>query len=297
MKNILILLLSVLSFSAFAQWLPNGSTTGDIYYNNGNVGIGTGATPTRKLHVSVPASSLQLRLERTGEGASVSDIGCDNIGLRFFPGGYAGSMIPKVMFSNNGNVGIGSGNPVTWFNSTPTLHMNGNRPTISLTPTIANGLATIQFKGASTNSEFHLNFQDGAESLLSLTSYQFPNNQIMNIKGNGEIGIGTNKTAGFALSVNGKIRAREVQIYSSWADFVFEPDYNLMSLEQVDSYIRLNRHLPEVPTAEEVEKNGINLGEINATLLRKIEELTLYIIEQDKKQKALEERLLKLEGK
>ena len=64
---------------------------------------------------------------------------------------------------------------------------------------------------------------------------------------------------------------------------VFNEDYKLASLDEVEDYIRVNRHLSGVPTAEEVEKNGVFLGEINAILLQKIEELTLYTIDQEKR--------------
>lgn len=72
-----------------------------------------------------------------------------------------------------------------------------------------------------------------------------------------------------------------------WPDYVFKADYDLINLENVASYIRDNGHLPEVPTADEISKKGINLGEMNVLLLKKVEELTLYLIEQDKKIKDL----------
>jgi hypothetical protein len=102
----------------------------------------------------------------------------------------------------------------------------------------------------------------------------------------GSIGIGTTKltegNSNCRLSVNGKVRASEVKVYTSWADDVFYPDYKLRSLLEVESFIKENQHLPDVPSASEVEKAGVNLGEMEATLLRKIEELTLYMIELKK---------------
>ena len=70
-----------------------------------------------------------------------------------------------------------------------------------------------------------------------------------------------------------------VQLKTDWSDYVFDPDYSLMPLDELHSYIKKNQHLPDVPTAEEVAENGIELGETNALLLKKIEELTLYVIE------------------
>lgn len=92
--------------------------------------------------------------------------------------------------------------------------------------------------------------------------------------------------------VNGKTWAEEVEVVSSvtWPDYVFENDYSLMSISELEKYINDNGHLPEIPKAEEAEQ-GIKLGEMNAKLLKKIEELTLYIIQQEKRIKELEKRI------
>ena len=97
------------------------------------------------------------------------------------------------------------------------------------------------------------------------------------------VGIGTNAPhPNYKLSVNGKIRAKEIIVETNWSDFVFEKDYNLMSLSDVENYINEYGHLPGVPSAIEVEKNGVALGNSQAVLLQKIEELTLYTIEMNK---------------
>ena len=101
--------------------------------------------------------------------------------------------------------------------------------------------------------------------------------------------IGTrNLQDGYLLGVNGKIKCREVRVTNeNWADFVFENDYELPSLESVEKFIKDNKHLPDLPSAEEVLENGTNLGEIDAILLQKIEELTLYLIEINKENQKL----------
>jgi hypothetical protein len=112
------------------------------------------------------------------------------------------------------------------------------------------------------------------------------------------VGIGTNNTGDYKLAVNGVIGCKELKVEISsaiwsWPDFVFKPDYNLPSLTDIESFIDQNGHLPGVPSAEYVKRNGISVGEMQATLLQKIEELTLLMIEQQKQitkqQKEIEE--------
>lgn len=80
-----------------------------------------------------------------------------------------------------------------------------------------------------------------------------------------------------------------VQLSGQWPDYVFSPSYDLKPLSEVSQFIQENNRLPEVPSAKEVEENGLNLGEMDAKLLQKIEELTLYLIEQNKNLKQLQE--------
>ena len=98
---------------------------------------------------------------------------------------------------------------------------------------------------------------------------------------NGNVAIGTNSVPdGYKMAVNGKIKSKGVIVDpSNWADYVFEEDYDLKSIEEVDDFIQSNGHLPDVPSAQEVEETGVNVSEMQSTLLRKVEELTLYIIE------------------
>ncbi|WP_461639605.1 hypothetical protein [Labilibaculum euxinus] len=114
----------------------------------------------------------------------------------------------------------------------------------------------------------------------------------------GNVGIGTTTTGTHKLAVNGTIGAREIKVEATgWSDFVFEDDYQLKNLEEVESYITKNNHLPDVPSEKEVLENGIKLGEMDAKLLQKIEELTLYVIEQNKMMKAQSKEIQALNNK
>ncbi|HAJ78978.1 MAG TPA: hypothetical protein DCO75_04340 [Fibrobacteres bacterium] len=108
----------------------------------------------------------------------------------------------------------------------------------------------------------------------------------MVIDSNGNVGIGIIYPGALAykLSVNGKIGAREIIVTSdTWADYVFKKDYNLKPLNEVEKFIKSNKHLEGIPTEKEVKTNGIAVGDMQAKLLQKVEELTLYVINQDKK--------------
>ncbi|PXX28383.1 fibronectin type III domain-containing protein [Arenibacter sp. ARW7G5Y1] len=108
---------------------------------------------------------------------------------------------------------------------------------------------------------------------------------------NRNVGIGTTNTQGYRLAVAGSVVAEEVNVklQVNWPDYVFEKTYNLPSLQEVEDHILEQGYLLNMPSASEVEENGIEIGQMNAKLLRKIEELTLYTIQQEKKIKLLEE--------
>ncbi|CAL2090861.1 hypothetical protein [Tenacibaculum sp. 190524A02b] len=116
---------------------------------------------------------------------------------------------------------------------------------------------------------------------------------------NGNVGIGVNSPLpDYRLSVNGKIKAKEVLVdVTGWPDYVFKSDYELPSLKEVEKHIKNKGHLINVPSAKEAEKNGIKLGEMNAKLLEKVEELTLYTLSQEKKIEKQAEQLKKQEGR
>ena len=115
--------------------------------------------------------------------------------------------------------------------------------------------------------------------------------------GGGNVGIGTTNPDQ-KLTVKGKIHAEEVivDLNVPVADYVFHPTYKLMPLPEVEQFVTANSHLPEIPSAAEITKNGLSMGEMQNKLLQKVEELTLYAIQQDQSKKELEAKLAKQEN-
>jgi hypothetical protein len=180
-------------------------------------------------------------------------------------------------FPSNGNVGIGTMAPtdklhVKTTNQSGEIRIGGSNDA-------GNGRLYIQANLLDNNS--YIDVYDGTYKKLSIEASPL----ILNYFSTGNVGIGTSNPTE-KLSVKGKIRAQEVKVeINNWPDFVFAKDYVLPTLQETEKHIKEKGHLPGIPSAAEVEKNGIELGDMNKKLLQKIEELTLYLIEMKKENK------------
>lgn len=175
---------------------------------------------------------------------------------------------------------------------------DGNVNTTSLiTRNGSVGLGYALFRNSSNGTQVLEHNGAVGDFYIRSVAYQVPDdvgNLILNDIG-GFVGIGTSKPKE-ALSVNGNIRAREVKVETAnWPDYVFADGYQLPSLKETAEFIEENKHLPGVPKAAEIEANGLSLGEMNKILMQKIEELTLHMIDKDKRIEALEKILNKKE--
>jgi hypothetical protein len=147
----------------------------------------------------------------------------------------------------------------------------------------------FDIQGNDSNDGFYIRVPDVLQVSPTVNTTAFV------VKANGNVGIGTTLPA-YKLDVDGIVRAEEVKVQTVPAsDYVFESDYNLLPLQEVESFIQQNKHLPDIPSAEEFKEKGVGLGEMDDLLLRKIEELTLYMIQmkQEVEQLKAENKQLK----
>lgn len=174
-------------------------------------------------------------------------------------------------------------------------------------PTAATGTVNITSTGPGIELAFTGNnpaniYSTAALYLLTATGHplHFGSNGINSravLDVNGNFGIGTTDTKGYKLAVNGNAIFTKVKVkpFAGWPDYVFDENYQLPSLKALGDYVKSEEHLPGIPSASEIAQNGQDIGEINMQLLKKVEELTLYLLDHNKKIDLLLEKVASLE--
>nr|WP_299213943.1 tail fiber protein [uncultured Allomuricauda sp.] len=228
---------------------------GIIIDDNGRVGIGTDS-PSTLLEMKSTNSRAELTLIGTANGAI-----------------NAGIVLKAIHSTNQRGLGMfmhDLGGTNEWFIGRP--YSGSDQFVIN----------------RRSNTADHTTF---ASSLVHNNTSQITSN-LFTLKANGNVGIGTTAPDS-KLTVKGNIHAEEVKVDLSvpGPDYVFKEGYELKSLEEVKNYIKQNGHLPNIPSAEEMEKNGVQLGRMNMKLLEKIEELTLYVLKQQEDIKYLKAKI------
>ena len=205
-----------------------------------------------------------------------------------------------TILKKNGNVGIGVDDPQEKLHVNGAIRGNGTNGAVTLRGdsgyvTIGANSQAMEF--VTDKSQFVFNKpiynQSGVYNVQNSNMlFNINGTNRMLIQNNGNIGIGTASPA-YKLDVNGTIRANEIIVNTTGADFVFAEDYQLRPLSEVKAFIQENKHLPEIKSAQEMQENGVGINELQTQLLQKIEELTLYILQQEDRIKALEAELNK----
>lgn len=225
----------------------------------GNVGIGAPATG-EKLTIDMGSTRGSVNMLSDGDAAAYMDL----------------------KFSVKTTTGLATGKPLFWEAS---LRKDGYFSADVSGPTL----------------EFYAVRKDAAGYYAPLL---FKSNGDIILAGarnatNGNVGIGTTDTKGYKLAVNGDAMFTRIKVksYAAWPDYVFSDNYKLPSLAELREYIKTNQHLPEIPSAAEVEKEGLDLEEMNRKLLQKVEELTLYMLELDRQNRQLKTDMEELKAR
>lgn len=249
-KTILFTLLGLSTYKVSGQ-------INNIFPLNKNVGIGT-SNPQALLDIVKPAEQdvLEVLTQYSMSDAPGQD-------LKIINGtNYNGYFLPYIMATRNksDDYALGISGAVT----DATVDV-GDKPILRFESRRLTGPALVR-------------------PLFSWGSYD---KDYMIMTANGNLGIGTNRPAE-KLVVKGKIIAEEIKVQAvNWPDYVFKSDYKLTSLAQTEIFIQENGHLPEVPSAKQIEEEGLSVGEMNKLMMKKIEELTLHLIEKEKEIKEL----------
>jgi hypothetical protein len=272
--KILLTLVTAITTALNAQtW--SGATPGNIYYNSGNVGIGT-TTPGYKTVVSNNGAA-GMEIDPTGVQFS------EGVGLQTYNRATS-AYTPLQIYSSKlvlagGNVGIGTTTP-------------GYKTVIS-----NNGAAGIEIDPTGIQFPQGVGIQTYNRSTSTYLPFQIYSSKLVLDGGNVLIGKTTQVNSAYKLDVNGSMRSNEVVVNVTGADFVFQDNYNLKTLNEVERFIKDNKHLPDIEAAKEMEEKGLELGKMDMKLLQKIEELTLYMIDFKKEMDKMKEENQKLKDR
>ena len=247
-------------------------TVGNLFMNGttGNIGLGT-TTPTSRFQVNSGDISINSGKLQIGTAFTDTDfnwgIKCDK------PVIVANSDFPVIQVKSTLS-GVFAAGQLACATTDYSFSNNSKKGDVILRSTSGNLIITNE-SGISTDG--NIKFATKANSNVGTVA-----NVQMLIDKTGNVGIGT-QTPDAKLAVNGIIHTKEVKVdLINWPDYVFDDKYDLPTLKEVETQIIEKGHLKDIPSAEEVEKDGVKLGEMNKLLLQKVEELTLYIIEINK---------------
>jgi len=300
---------AITTSAAYPLVFGTNNTTRMTILNNGYIGIGT-ATPLSKLEVNGgdllirnltnadnnSAIMISQSINEPGYttfGTSLRTItqsaGGNTYGLQFFTQlNSSTGQTEKMRITGNGYVGIGTTNPNAKLEINSKDDSNEVLLRFNASPFYPDNYNLRLEKILESNGNFNWQFNQ---------NQGYDNRNMMTFRYNGNIGIGCT-TPDSKLTVNGTIHATEVKVdLLGGCDFVFKDDYKLMDLKKLEEFVKVNQHLPEIAPEKEMVENGVNMKELQIKLLQKMEEMTLYIIEQNKRIEKLENENIALKKK
>jgi hypothetical protein len=299
-------------FQASFSWAQYNVPSTNIYFNSASNYLGVGiSNPLTHLQVggNVAATvdnTLSGFVQLWSDNAIIWKSGNQNGGLRLGSAAdlAAGNWSEKMRITDGGLVGIGTYNPQRNLDINTTLANGGMRISYNNTGAI------LLHPNCLTQGSWNSITQPGDAGII-YQSYSGPNpgfgfviapwsnsSSGIRLDPNGNVGIGTATTGSSRLAVEGSIAARKMIVtqVSPWPDYVFDKNYPLSSLASVDRYIKAHHHLPDISSADSVARSGLDLGGNQAALLKKIEELTLYVISQQAQISRQQKHIEALEG-
>lgn len=287
------------NYQASYFWMDNSnilhldnstSASRDIFLNGGgqgSVGIGNTSSPSGRLSI------VQLQNDNRTSGIQLQNAGAGQSSYFWMDS----NNVLRLDNSNSASRNIALN---AWGEGALILGSNNGLGRLSLKQIDGDGFDSgVQIKNSSNGQSTYF-WMDNNDKFHLMNSTTGGRSIILNGNGSGKVGIGTlNPDA--TLTVKGDMHAEEIRVdLSIPADYVFEyyyqgkakskPDYKLLSLDEVEAFVQKNQHLPSIPSAQTIKDNGLSIGEMTNLLLQKIEELTLYTLEQEKRIKELELR-------
>jgi len=279
------------SIAQFGGYVPDGEARVLSLVNSGG---GSDQSTSIDFHNrSVWSSTGRIQLQQLGTGTASK--------MNFYT--FSGSLKNQMTLNENGSLGIGTSSPASKLEIVCTgegaelLRLSTERPWV-FRQTSTGSTSQLDLHSTVSGKNFKISSSNNNRAAQFLVSDNTNGSRVFLVPDGGNVSIGSTDFGSHKLAVDGTIGAREIKVESgTWSDFVFNENYNLRTLEATEQYISENNHLPDIPSESEVKENGINLGEMDARLLQKIEELTLYMIEMNKSMVELKARNEQLEKK
>jgi hypothetical protein len=282
-----------------------------MLYSNAQTATNVLVLDTRGENLAPSAYRSEAKFEfKARDIVGVPGVGGYSGMLTFAPwGDYTGNKVHQLNLNDGGLYWRTGSQGSTWESWQKLVLENDNGITLSDSKVFnganfyTNGYSVMTFSCGAWSSvqgtngkafSFQTHNNVGTGGFEAMAIYYGEGGKILMAHNGGNVGIGTTDPGSYKLNVWGKIRAHEIVVNTTGADFVFDSTYNLRSLPELETFIKQNKHLPEIVPAKEMQENGVSAGEMQAKLLQKQEETALYLIELSKQIEDLKKQNIQL---